>query len=148
MERPERRLEIPSPRAGEPFIESRELAALAAHIAEEKKGVDVKVYDVSEQIKIASYFVLVTGLSRPHVQAIASAIQARMKELGEHRPRPEGADLGWWLLLDYVDVVVHVLQPEAREHYALDQLYAQCPVLDVGSVALPGRELPSAARPA
>jgi ribosome-associated protein len=129
-------------------IESRELAALAAHIAEEKKGVDVKVYDVSEHIKIASFFVLATGLSRPHVQAIASAIQARLKELGEHRPRPEGADLGWWVLLDYVDVVVHVLQPEAREHYGLDQLYAQCPVLDVGSVALPGTEMPPAARPA
>ena len=91
---------------------------------------------------------LVTGLSRPHVQAIASAIQTRLKDLGEHRPRPEGADLGWWVLLDYVDVVVHVLQPEAREHYALDLLYAQCPVLDIGSVALPGGEVPSAARPA
>jgi ribosome-associated protein len=134
--------------AGESFIESRELAALAAHIAEEKKGVDVRVYDVSEHIRIASFFVLVTGLSRPHVQAIASAIQTRLKELGEHRPRPEGADLGWWLLLDYVDVVVHVLQPEARQHYALDQLYAQCPVLDVASVAPPGSIVPPAARAA
>jgi ribosome-associated protein len=144
VERAGRPLEIPHPAAGEPFIESRELAALAAHIAEEKKGVDVRVYDVEEHIKIASFFVLVTGLSRPHVQAIASEIQTRLKELGEHRPRPEGADLGWWVLLDYVDVVVHVLQPEAREHYGLDALYAQCPRLDLASVALPGTEAPPA----
>lgn len=134
--------------AGDSRIEPRQLAALAAHIAESKKGVDVKVYDVEEHIKIASYFVLVTGLSRPHVRAITSEIHARLKELGETRPRPEGADLGWWVLLDYVDVVIHVLQPEAREYYGLDQLYAQCPILDVGSVPVPGMESPPAARAA
>ena len=125
---------------------------MAAHIAESKKGVDVKVYDVSEHIKIASYFVLVTGLSRPHVRAITSEVHARLKDLGETHPRPEGADLGWWVLIDYVDVVVHVLQPEAREYYGLDQLYAQCPVLDVASVDVPGAaggtESPPAARAA
>lgn len=139
---------LPRPPAGEPRIEQRELAALAAHIAEEKKGVDVRVYDVSEHIKIAGYFVLVTGLSRPHVRAITSEIHSRLKALGESHPRPEGADLGWWVLLDYVDVVVHVLQPEAREYYALDQLYAQCPRLDVASVPLPESERPPTARAA
>jgi ribosome-associated protein len=81
--------------------------------------------------------VLVTGLSRPHVQAITNEIHARLKELGERHAKAEGTDLGWWVLLDFVDVVVHVLQPEAREYYALDQLYAECPVLDVGPIALP-----------
>ena len=95
---------------------------------------------------------LVTGLSRPHVRAITSEIHARLKEFGETHPRPEGADLGWWVLIDYVDVVVHVLQPEAREYYGLDQLYAQCPVLDVASVDVrgmsAGTESPPAARAA
>jgi ribosome-associated protein len=113
------------------------MAALAVRLAEAKKGVDIKVYDVSEHIRIANYFVLVTGLSRPHVKAITSEIHARFKELGERHAKAEGADLGWWVLLDFVDVVVHVMQPEAREYYALDQLYADCPVLDTGSVALP-----------
>ncbi len=80
---------------------------------------------------------LATGLSRPHVKAITSEIHAGLKEHGERHAKPEGADLGWWVLLDFFDVVVHVLQPEARQYYALDQLYAQCPVLDVGSIALP-----------
>jgi ribosome-associated protein len=122
---------------GPRHFDPKQIAALAAHLAEEKKGLDIKVYDVSDHIRIADYFVLVTGLSRPHVKAITNEIHARFKELGERHAKPEGADLGWWVLLDFVDVVVHVLQPEAREYYALDQLYAQCPVLDIGSVALP-----------
>lgn len=120
-----------------PAIEPHELAALAARIALSKKGVDVRVYDVNEHIKIASYFVVVTGLSRPHVKAIHGEIHARLKELGERHARPEGIDLGWWVLLDFTDVVVHILQPEARKYYDLDGLYGECPLLDFGSVQLP-----------
>ena len=80
---------------------------------------------------------LVTGLSRPHVKAITSEIHAQLKSLGEHHHKPEGADLGWWVLIDCVDVVVHVLQPDAREYYALDQLYVDCPLVDVADVPLP-----------
>jgi ribosome-associated protein len=122
---------------GTRHLDPKQIAALAAQLAEAKKGIDIKVYDVSEHIRIADYFVLVTGLSRPHVKAITNEIHARFKELGERHAKPEGADLGWWVLLDFVDVVVHVLQPEARAYYALDQLYAECPELDIGSVALP-----------
>ena len=122
---------------GSRHLDPKQIAALAAQIAEAKKGVDIKVYDVSEHIRIADYFVLVTGLSRPHVKAITNEIHARFKELGERHAKPEGADLGWWVLLDFVDVVVHVLQPEARAYYALDQLYGECAQLDVGAVELP-----------
>ena len=78
-----------------------------------------------------------TGLSRPHVKAICSEIQARLKQLGERHAKAEGADLGWWVLIDFVDVVVHILQPEAREYYDLDVLYGECPLLDFESVPLP-----------
>jgi ribosome-associated protein len=130
------------------LIEPKQLAAFAAHLAEAKKGVDITVYDVNEHIKIASYFVVVTGLSRPHVQAITNEIHTRLKEFGERHTKAEGADLGWWVLLDFADVVVHVLQPEARQYYALDQLYAECPILDVDSIALPSLAEPRAARAA
>ncbi|MBL8861605.1 MAG: ribosome silencing factor [Planctomycetes bacterium] len=110
---------------------------MAARIADEKKGVDIRVYDVSEQIKVADYFVLVTGTSRPHVRAIHDEIHARLKALGERHAPAEGAELGWWVLLDYSDVVVHVLQPEAREYYALDTLYGECPELDWRAVRVP-----------
>jgi ribosome-associated protein len=95
------------------------------------------VYDVAEQIKVADYFVLISGLSRPHVKALYDEIHVRLKSLGERHSKAEGADLGWWILLDYVDVVIHILQPEAREYYALDALYGECPQLDVSKVTLP-----------
>ncbi len=85
---------------------------------------------------------LVSGLSRPHVRAIYDEIHTGLKALGERHARAEGSDLGWWVLLDYMDVVVHVLQPEARQYYELDGLYAECPLLDYASVPLP--ELDSA----
>ena len=120
-----------------PSIEAKAIAAAAAFLAEQKKGVDVKVYDVSEHIKVADYFVLISGGSRPHVKAIYDEIHVRLKECGEAHARAEGADLGWWVLLDYLDVVVHILQPEARAFYELDSLYGDCPLLDVSQVPLP-----------
>ena len=80
---------------------------------------------------------LVSGLSRPHVKAIYDEIHVQLKALGEMHGRAEGTDLGWWVLMDYVDVVVHVMQPEAREYYALEQLYGECPELDWRAVAVP-----------
>ncbi len=98
---------------------------------------DIQVFDVAEQIKVADYVVLVSGLSRPHVKALYDEIHVQLKALGETHPRSEGGDLGWWVLMDYVDVVVHIQQPEAREYYELDQLYAHCPTVDWKSVKLP-----------
>ncbi len=80
---------------------------------------------------------LVSGLSRPHVRAIHDELHVRLKALGEKHSRAEGSELGWWVLLDYQDVVVHVLQPEAREYYALEQLYGECPELDWKKVSVP-----------
>ncbi len=91
---------------------------------------------------------LVSGLSRPHVRAIYDEIHTGLKVLGERHARAEGADLGWWVLLDYMDVVVHVLQPEARAYYELDGLYAECPLLDYAKVPLPELAPAPAARAA
>jgi len=86
---------------------------------------------------VADYFVLATGLSRPQVKAITQEIHVRLKELGKHHSRVEGADMGWWVLMDYGDVVVHVMQPEAREYYDLDGLYRDAVEVDWASVELP-----------
>ena len=113
------------------------IAAAAAFLAEQKKGTDVRVFDVSEHLKVADFFVLITGHSRPHVKAIYEEIHSQLKLLGEKHNKSEGTDLGWWILVDYVDVVIHVLQPEAREYYDLDGLYADCKQLDLRGIALP-----------
>lgn len=118
-------------------IDSLQTAALAAHLADEKKATDVVVLDVRDTIKISDYFVVVTGHSRPQVRAIHDAIHVRLKQEGVHYGRAEGAELGWWVLLDYGDVVVHILQPDAREYYDLESLYADAPRVDWRAVELP-----------
>jgi ribosome silencing factor RsfS/YbeB/iojap len=127
-------------------ISPLEIAAAAAAIADQKKGADIRVYDVADHIKVTDFVVLISGLSRPHVKALYDEIHVRLKELGESHPRAEGADLGWWVLMDYVDVVVHIQQPEARAYYELDQLYSHCPEVAWAKVPLPKLEGPPAAR--
>jgi len=95
---------------------------------------------VSEHLRVADYFVVVTAQNRPHVRALVTELHVRLKAAGEKHTPTEGGDLGWWVVLDYGDVVVHVMQKEAREFYDLEHLYADAPRLDWKTVELP--ELP------
>ena len=116
-------------------IETKTLAITAAHLAYEKKAEDVRVVHVADQLKVADYFVLVTGQNRNHVRAIYNELHVRLKAAGEqHRP-VEGADLGWWVVMDYGDVVVHLFQSEARTFYDLDRLFSECSELDWSELA-------------
>ncbi len=64
-------------------------------------------------------------------------LHSRLKSLGEFHSKAEGLQDAWWVLIDYLDVVVHVLQPEAREYYDLDRLYGDCPNMEWRAVELP-----------
>jgi ribosome-associated protein len=118
-------------------LDAKTLAATVAALADRKKGEEIRVYDVQEHLRIADWFVVISGLSRPHVRAIHDELHLRLKALGRTHAPAEGIELGWWVLLDYGDVVVHVMQPEARDYYALDELYRECPELAWRSVELP-----------
>ena len=104
--------------------------------------------DITGTTRVADYFVVVTGLSRPQVKAIYNEIHTRLKAVGQHHGRAEGYDLGWWVLMDYGDVVVHIMQPEAREYYDLEGLYAESEVLDWETLDLPELPLPKTAKSA
>ncbi|HJP01336.1 MAG TPA: ribosome silencing factor [Planctomycetota bacterium] len=119
-------------------MEPKQLAATAAKHAWLKKGDDIRVYQVTDQLRIADYFVLITALNRPHVKAVHQELHVSLKAAGETCAKAEGADVGWWVLMDYLDVVVHILQPEARAYYDLDHLYGECPELDWQSIETPG----------
>ena len=80
---------------------------------------------------------MITGTSRPHVRAMYDDIHYRLKAAGQTHARAEGVDLGWWVLADFGDVVVHILQPEAREFYGLDDLYGECTQLDLTKEEVP-----------
>lgn len=106
-----------------------ELAQAAAQAAADKKAEDISIIDVSGQLVITDAFVLASAPNERQVGAIVDAIEERLTALPEKaKPaRREGERAGRWVLLDYVDVVVHVQHSEEREFYALDRLWKDCP---------------------
>ena len=115
-------------------IDSKTFAATLAHWCREKKAEDISVCDVSERLGLADYFVLVTGLNRTHVRALENELHVRTKAIGQRHHPIEGQELHWWVVMDFGDVVVHLLQPEARHYYDLDRLYHDCEQLDWESI--------------
>ena len=90
---------------------------------EEMKANDVKVLDVSELTDITDTMIIVSGTSSRHVQAIANKVVEAMKKAGEAPNSVNGMEDSEWVLIDFVDVVVHVMQPAARELYKLEELW-------------------------
>jgi ribosome-associated protein len=110
---------------------SREMALAAAQAAADKKAQDVVIIDVADQLVITDAFVIASAPNERQVQAIVDAIEERLLELPEKaKPvRREGERAGRWVLLDYVDVVIHVQHSEERDFYALDRLWKDCPTI-------------------
>ena len=90
---------------------------------EDRKGIDVKVYDVRGKSSFADFFVVATGSAAPHLKALIAESQAVMKAAGVMSYRTSGDPESGWIVVDYVDVVVHVFSPEARAYYALEKLW-------------------------
>ena len=89
----------------------------------DKKAVDVKAYDVRGVSGFADAFVVATGTAAPHLKALVAGVQAEMKDAGIDSYRTSGDPQSGWIVVDYVDVVVHVFSPEARAYYALEKLW-------------------------
>jgi len=102
---------------------SSEQAELAAKALVDCKGVDVKVYDVRGKSPLADFFVVATGAAAPHLKALVADTQAAMKANGVLGYRTSGDPESGWIVVDYIDVVVHVFSPEARAYYALEKLW-------------------------
>ena len=117
----------------------RELARLAIDSILDKKGRDVLVLDVHDVSGVADIFVLATGDSDLQIRAIVDTIRIRTKEeYGEGPWHVEGQDHLQWVLLDYVDLVVHIFNPEKRSYYSLERLWGDAPsesVADDGDAA-------------
>jgi ribosome-associated protein len=112
-----------------------ELAEAIARFAGDKKAIEVVELDLRGVLGYADYFVVCTGNTDRQVKAIHDGIHAGMKqEHGMLPRRVEGLPQAHWVLMDYLDVVVHVFTPETREFYRLEQLWGEAPtrVLDSG----------------
>jgi ribosome-associated protein len=108
-----------------------ELAQTAAQAAADKKAQEIIILDVADQLVITDAFLLASAPNERQVLAISDAIQESLLELPEKaKPvRREGERAGRWVLLDYIDIVVHVQHTEEREYYALDRLWKDCPTI-------------------
>jgi len=112
------------------LIHSR--ALLAAMAAVDVKGEDVKILEMHGLVTYTDYIVLATGRNARLTRRIAEEVGSRLKkEAGILPAGSEGASGGEWVLLDYLDFVVHAFTPEAREFYRLDVLWKQAPVESV-----------------
>lgn len=107
---------------------ARELADAAAAALDDKKGVDVTVLAVGKQTVLADYFVIATGTSSTHVNALADEVEFKLKEKGFTAGHVEGH--GEWILLDYASVIIHVFTKAAREFYKLEKLWSEAELMN------------------
>ncbi len=111
--------------------QARELAETAAHAAADKKASNIVLLDVSDQLVITDVFVIASAPNERQVGAIVDNVEEKLLAAGHKPVRREGAREGRWVLLDYVDVVVHVQHDEERAFYGLERLWKDCPQLEV-----------------
>ena len=123
----------PTPRRGSVQApdQVRALANEIARLALSKKAFDVSVLEIRELSSVADYFVLASGATDIQVRAICHAIDDGLRAKGVKPHHVEGMAGATWVLLDYVDVVVHIMQPRARDYYALEELWADAPKEEV-----------------
>ncbi len=109
-------------------MESKKLALLCRELADNKKAEDILVMDVHAISSITDYFVIASGTSEPHLRAISQEITERLKEQHEIEPRAtDGTIHNGWLVLDFFDVIVHVMRSEVRQRYDLESLWGDAP---------------------
>ncbi|MGD0261805.1 MAG: ribosome silencing factor [Verrucomicrobiota bacterium] len=109
-------------------MDSRKLALLCRELADNKKAEDIVILDVRELSSVTDYFVIAAGASEPHLRAIVDEITDRLRE--DHHLRPQAIDgtlKAAWIVLDYFDVIVHVMRQDVRERYDLETLWGDAP---------------------
>ena len=117
-------------------MDSKQLADNITDLIFNKKGFDVKILDLRELTAMADYFVICSADSDTQVKAIADEIDKTLRDEGIKTWHKEGYKSLNWVLLDYVDVVVHVFKKDVRTYYNLERLWGDAPVEDVKDPAL------------
>ena len=107
------------------------MARVAVGAAADKLAQDIIALDVSDQLVITDCFVIASAPNERQVQAIVDEVEEKLRLHGTKPTRREGTREGRWVLLDFVDLVVHVQHTEERAFYALERLWRDCPVIDL-----------------
>jgi ribosome-associated protein len=109
-------------------MDSRKLALLCRTFADNKKADDIVILDVHELSTVTDYFVIASGTSEPHLRAIVDEITDRLRDEHDVRPRAvDGTFQAAWVVLDFFDVIVHVMRQDVRDRYDLETLWGDAP---------------------
>ncbi len=116
-------------------LQTSKIVDAAVEYALDKKGFDLKLFDVREMSSLTDFLLIVSGRSDRQVQAIAENVRLELKNTHEELPLAvEGMDQGRWILLDYGELMVHVFQPDVREFYDLEGLWSEAPEIAIEQV--------------
>lgn len=108
-------------------MDSRKLAQRCRELADDKKAEDIVILDVRKLSSVTDYFVIASALSDPHLRAVVQEVEGRLKEEGLRVEAVDGVASAGWVVLDYFDVIVHVMRADVREHYDLEGLWNDAP---------------------
>jgi len=109
-------------------MDSKKLALLCRELADNRKAENIVVLDVKEISSVTDYFVVASGTSEPHLRAIMDEIDGKLRAEHDLRPRAvDGSLKTAWIVLDYFDVIVHIMRTDTRAHYDLEGLWGDAP---------------------
>ena len=97
----------------------------------DKKGQDIKLLDVRELSSVTDYYLIVSGSSTPHLKALFGEVVSVLKHEGMPCYRKAGDPESGWMAIDYIDVMIHIFSKQAREYYAIEELWGQAPARSI-----------------
>lgn len=105
----------------------KEIVDIAVEAIADKKGTDIKVFNISEISPLADYFIIATGNNKNQNQAIIDEVNEKLNAVKIHPRQIEGYENANWILSDYGDIMIHIFNPESREFYNLERLWKDAP---------------------
>ncbi|MBE7012930.1 MAG: ribosome silencing factor [Ruminococcaceae bacterium] len=112
-------------------MNSFELMKKAVNAADDRKAIDISVLHVEPLTTLCDYFVICSGTSAPHVNAIYEEIDEKLSEIGVYPASRQGVGNPGWVLLDYGDVIVHIFNESSREFYSIERLWSDAEQINV-----------------
>ena len=106
-----------------------ELAQLARQAADDKKAVNVRLLDIKDISDLADYVLVMSGTTAPQLKAIFQAIDARLKSAGVVCHHKSGDSECGWIVMDYLDIIIHIYHPRMRQYYAIEELWEKAPAV-------------------
>lgn len=128
-------------------MDSKKLALLCRELADNKKAENIVVLDVRKLSSVTDYFMITSGTSSPHLRAIVNEITDKLRDDHGIRPRATDGNLnGDWVVLDYFDVIIHVMRTDARTRYDLEGLWGDAAPVKPVTKSTPKKKAKSAVK--